>query len=78
MSRKGLGMTVIVDANDHILGVFTDGDLRRALDSQIDVHKATMREVMTPDGKTHRPARAGRRSGAPDGAAPHHRPAGGR
>ena len=51
MSRKGLGMTVVVDAQDRILGVFTDGDLRRTLDSRIDVHKATMREVMTPNGK---------------------------
>src|SRR5579862_4047214 len=38
MSRKGLGMTVVVDAEGRILGVFTDGDLRRALDRQIDVH----------------------------------------
>jgi arabinose-5-phosphate isomerase len=52
MSRKGLGMTVIVDANDHVLGVFTDGDLRRALDRQIDVHNAVMRDVMTAKCKT--------------------------
>ncbi len=51
MSRKGLGMTLVVDPKDHILGVFTDGDLRRALDGMIDVHKATMRQVMTPNGK---------------------------
>ena len=47
MSRKGLGMTVIVDDDDRILGVFTDGDLRRALDRHVDVHGATMSEVMT-------------------------------
>lgn len=52
MSRKGLGMTVIVDENERILGVFTDGDLRRALDRHTDVHTATMREVMTSPGKT--------------------------
>ena len=51
MSRKGLGMTMVVDTTDHILGVFTDGDLRRALDGKIDVHKTTMRQVMTPNGK---------------------------
>jgi len=51
MSQKGLGMTVVVDGNDRILGVFTDGDLRRALDGQIDIHKTTMREVMTPRPK---------------------------
>src|SRR6201997_1799008 len=52
MSRKGLGMTVVVDAAQHILGVFTDGDLRRALDRQIDVHATRMREVMTAQAKT--------------------------
>ncbi len=52
MSRKGLGMTVIVDSEDRVLGVFTDGDLRRALDRQIDVHTAVMRNVMTASCKT--------------------------
>lgn len=47
MSRKGLGMTVVVDAEDRVVGVFTDGDLRRALDQRVDVHDATMRDVMT-------------------------------
>ncbi len=51
MSKKGLGMCVVVDAG-RMLGVFTDGDLRRVLDRQIDVHKATMREVMTSPGKS--------------------------
>jgi arabinose-5-phosphate isomerase len=52
MSRKGLGMTVVVDAGQHILGVFTDGDLRRALDRQIDVHATLMRAVMTTHAKS--------------------------
>jgi arabinose-5-phosphate isomerase len=52
MSRKGLGMTVIVDRDERIVGVFTDGDLRRALDKRIDVHNTTMSAVMTPDCKT--------------------------
>lgn len=52
MSRKGLGMTVVVDPDDRILGVFTDGDLRRAFDKQIDVHKTPMRAVMTTKCKT--------------------------
>jgi arabinose-5-phosphate isomerase len=52
MSRKGLGMTVIVDPNDHVAGVFTDGDLRRALDREVDVHSAVMRDVMTTKCKT--------------------------
>lgn len=55
MSRKGLGMTVIVDADDRVLGVFTDGDLRRALDREVNVHASTMRDVMTERAKTIRP-----------------------
>jgi arabinose-5-phosphate isomerase len=52
MSRKGLGMTVVIDAAENILGVFTDGDLRRALDRQIDVHATFMSAVMTTHAKT--------------------------
>jgi arabinose-5-phosphate isomerase len=52
MSRKGLGMTVVVDAADRILGVFTDGDLRRALDRKIDVHTTVMSAVMTKGPKS--------------------------
>jgi|KBSMisStaDraftv2_1062788.scaffolds.fasta_scaffold35418_3 arabinose-5-phosphate isomerase len=51
MSRKGLGMCVIADGG-RMLGVFTDGDLRRALDNQADVHRTTMREVMTSPAKS--------------------------
>jgi arabinose-5-phosphate isomerase len=52
MSRKGLGMTVIVSPEDRVLGVFTDGDLRRTFDKQLDVHSTLMSEVMTPNCKT--------------------------
>jgi arabinose-5-phosphate isomerase len=55
MSRKGLGMTTIVDAGDHVLGVFTDGDLRRALDRQLDIHRTRMSEVMTVGGRAAEP-----------------------
>ncbi|HWJ05846.1 MAG TPA: KpsF/GutQ family sugar-phosphate isomerase [Steroidobacteraceae bacterium] len=55
MSRKGLGMTTVVDDDDHVLGVFTDGDLRRALDRQVDIHRTHMREVMTAGGKVAEP-----------------------
>ncbi len=47
MTRKGLGLTAVVDAEDRVLGVFTDGDLRRALDRRIDVHRVRMAAVMT-------------------------------
>ena len=52
MSRKALGMTVVVNTEDHVLGVFTDGDLRRTLDKQVDVHSTPMSDVMTPNCKT--------------------------
>jgi arabinose-5-phosphate isomerase len=55
MSRKALGMTVIVSPEDKVLGVFTDGDLRRTLDKQLDVHSTLMSEVMTPSCKTIAP-----------------------
>jgi arabinose-5-phosphate isomerase len=51
MSRQGLGMCVVTEGG-RMLGVFTDGDLRRALDHQADVHHTTMREVMTSPGKS--------------------------
>ncbi|MGB0220556.1 MAG: KpsF/GutQ family sugar-phosphate isomerase [Sinimarinibacterium flocculans] len=52
MTRKGLGMTAIVDSAGAVLGVFTDGDLRRVLDAGVDVRSAPIREVMTPGGKS--------------------------
>jgi arabinose-5-phosphate isomerase len=47
MSRKRLGLTAIVDEGDRVLGVFTDGDLRRALDRRVDIHGSRMSDVMT-------------------------------
>lgn len=55
MTRKGLGMTAIVDEHNKLLGVFTDGDLRRAIDNRLDVHTAVINDVMTPDCKTIHP-----------------------
>jgi len=46
MSKKGLGMTAIVDAQDKLLGIYTDGDLRRSLDKNIDVRHTSISEVM--------------------------------
>ena len=54
-TRKGLGMTAIVGADDRLAGIFTDGDLRRILDRGIDVHRTTMRDVMTTSCKTIAP-----------------------
>jgi arabinose-5-phosphate isomerase len=52
MTRKGLGMTAIVDEHERVIGVFTDGDLRRALDHGVDVHRTGIAEVMTRNCKT--------------------------
>ena len=47
MSQKGLGVTAIVDEREQVLGIFTDGDLRRALDADIDIKTCLAAEVMT-------------------------------
>ena len=47
MSRKRLGLTAVVDGDDKVVGIFTDGDLRRALDRRIDIQKSRMSDVMT-------------------------------
>jgi arabinose-5-phosphate isomerase len=52
MTEKGLGMTAIVDPDMKILGIFTDGDLRRALDAGVDVHNTAIRSVMQEKCKT--------------------------
>ena len=52
MSKKGLGMTAIVDQQDKVLGIYTDGDLRRSLDKNIDVHNALISDVMTKNCRT--------------------------
>ena len=55
MTRKGLGMTAVVDDDDRVCGIFTDGDLRRALDHNVDVHDTKMQGVMTSQGTTVHP-----------------------
>ncbi|MFL0797004.1 MAG: KpsF/GutQ family sugar-phosphate isomerase [Cellvibrionaceae bacterium] len=52
MTQKGFGMTTVVDDSDRLLGIFTDGDLRRIVDSGIDISKATMADVMTKNPLT--------------------------
>jgi len=55
ITRKNLGLTVIVDDLMKIEGIFTDGDLRRIFDMGIDFQRATIGEVMTPGGIRVRP-----------------------
>lgn len=47
MTRTGLGTVAIVDSDLKVLGIYTDGDLRRTLDRELNVHKAKISEVMT-------------------------------
>ncbi|MCG9684932.1 KpsF/GutQ family sugar-phosphate isomerase [Vibrio sp. Isolate23] len=55
ISQKGLGMTAVVDDHQHLVGIFTDGDLRRILDKRIDIHSALIGEVMTTHPTTASP-----------------------
>jgi arabinose-5-phosphate isomerase len=52
MTDKGLGMTAIVDDGRHILGIYTDGDLRRTLDTGADIRTTVMRDVMHRNCRT--------------------------
>lgn len=55
MTKSGMGMTVIVDAQNHVKGIFTDGDLRRLLerlDATVHLHDLKARDMMTPNPQT--------------------------
>ncbi len=52
MSSKGMGMTAIVDDANKVLGIYTDGDLRRTLDRKIDLQQTAIDQVMTRNCKT--------------------------
>jgi arabinose-5-phosphate isomerase len=54
MTGKGLGMTAVTDPNGRLLGVLTDGDLRRLLQRGVDVYAVKITDVMTRDPKTTR------------------------
>ncbi|WP_280153428.1 KpsF/GutQ family sugar-phosphate isomerase [Piscinibacter sp. XHJ-5] len=49
MTKKGLGATAIADPQGHVLGIFTDGDLRRLLEQGMDLRGLTARDVMHPN-----------------------------
>lgn len=55
ISQKGLGMTAVVDDHQQLVGIFTDGDLRRILDKRIDIHTALIGDVMTINPATAEP-----------------------
>jgi arabinose-5-phosphate isomerase len=52
MSRGGMGMTAVLDGNGRVVGVFTDGDLRRSLEKGTDVRTARIAKVMTREPRT--------------------------
>jgi arabinose-5-phosphate isomerase len=54
MSAKGLGASAVVDANGVVLGIFTDGDLRRLIEKGADLRAMKARDVMHPGPKTIR------------------------
>lgn len=51
MSLKGLGMTAVVNDENQLIGLFTDGDLRRILDARVDIHHDQIQSVMTLNPK---------------------------
>lgn len=52
VTQKRLGMTAVIDNNNVLQGIFTDGDLRRALDNNVDLQNTLIENVMTPNGTT--------------------------
>jgi arabinose-5-phosphate isomerase len=52
MSNKGLGATSVTDAEGRVLGVFTDGDLRRLIEKGVDLRALKARDVMHPQPRT--------------------------
>ena len=57
MSRKGMGMTAVVEPDGRVAGIFTDGDLRRTLEKPIDVRTLPIDRAMTARPRTIRPDR---------------------
>ena len=55
ISQKALGMAGVIDDNGKLLGIFTDGDLRRVLDDRIDIHKTQIQHIMAPNSITAKP-----------------------
>ncbi len=55
MTNKGLGMTAVCSDEQQIIGIFTDGDLRRVLAHSVDIHTAAIKDHMTLSCKTAQP-----------------------
>jgi arabinose-5-phosphate isomerase len=74
MTSKGFGFTAVTDAGGGIAGIFTDGDLRRLIETGADLRGLTASEVMHCPAEADSRGGAGGGGGRPDGAASHHRP----
>lgn len=57
MSKKGMGMTAVLNTRQRVVGIFTDGDLRRALEKITDLRSVMVAQVMTPNPRTIAPDR---------------------
>ncbi len=57
MSRKSMGMTAVLDASGAVIGIFTDGDLRRALNRPLDIHTSPIADSMTRGPSTILPTK---------------------
>ena len=55
MTAKRLGMTAVLGADGRVVGIYTDGDLRRTLDRGLDTHATPVHDVMTVGGKSITP-----------------------
>ncbi len=55
MTEKKLGMTAVINKEHHLTGIFTDGDLRRMLENNTDIHSTQIKHVMTTGGSTISP-----------------------
>jgi len=55
MTKKHLGMTTVTDKDNKLLGIYTDGDVRRTVDKGLDIHNTTIKNVMTKSAKTTSP-----------------------
>ena len=52
VTKKGLGMTTVTDGSGRLQGIFTDGDLRRAIDARVDINNTPIGALMSEGGKT--------------------------
>lgn len=55
MNDKSLGMTCVVDSSQKLIGIFTDGDLRRAFETNLDLNNSSIKNFMSADPKTTTP-----------------------